>query len=200
MTSESQEAIESIYHRYLTEIQPLIVTYEALDGRFPVAVLNEIRAVFTHLARCYEHGRNESEQLKNAERHLERVHRDCFKYLCIAYTDEYKEFMRTYRCVDLSLIDNGDFLPRFSKKYSEAKNLLIEAKKLESLNEDDILILEAYEKAANEYTEFYEMISGENLAKFIKLKRKTRFKRFIEAVGLVIGIPASIKGLFSGWH
>lgn len=46
------EEIVEIYDVYVNIIAPFIVQLEALDGEFPVEILNEIRAIFTHISRC----------------------------------------------------------------------------------------------------------------------------------------------------
>jgi hypothetical protein len=47
---------KEIYKDFLDVICPYIVQIELLEGRFPVEILNEIRAVFTHLSKYYLSG------------------------------------------------------------------------------------------------------------------------------------------------
>ena len=47
-----EEEITSIYGSYLKTIAPFVAELEALDGEFPIEILNEVRAIFTHFALC----------------------------------------------------------------------------------------------------------------------------------------------------
>lgn len=49
----SYDEIRGIYSDYRSIVRPYIAFLELFDGEFPVEILNEIRAVFQHLARCY---------------------------------------------------------------------------------------------------------------------------------------------------
>ena len=53
MQKENDTRLAVIYETYLSIISPFIIQLETLDGEFPVEILNEIRSIFTHLARCY---------------------------------------------------------------------------------------------------------------------------------------------------
>lgn len=46
------EKIVDIYGTYHTTIAPFILQLETLDGAFPIEILNEVRAIFTHISRC----------------------------------------------------------------------------------------------------------------------------------------------------
>ncbi|MCL2747860.1 MAG: hypothetical protein FWE59_04315 [Oscillospiraceae bacterium] len=48
-----EERINEIYKKYINVICPYILQYELLDTTFPIEILNEIRAVFTHFAKCH---------------------------------------------------------------------------------------------------------------------------------------------------
>lgn len=43
--------IVEIYDAYINTISPFILQLETLGGEFPVEILNEIRAIFTYIAR-----------------------------------------------------------------------------------------------------------------------------------------------------
>ena len=47
-----EKEIDSIYDGYLKYIAPFVAQLEVLDGEFPIEILNEVRAIFTHFARC----------------------------------------------------------------------------------------------------------------------------------------------------
>ena len=87
MQKENDSRLSAIYETYLSVISPFIIQLEALDGEFPVEILNEIRSIFTHLARCNSTEKEQiyEENIIKAERHVKRAVLDCFKYLCVAY-------------------------------------------------------------------------------------------------------------------
>jgi len=164
-----------IYETYLEVVCPLITTYEVLTGEYPAPIANEIRAIFTHLARYNQSDlmvSHRQREFRNARRHLERVLRDCFKYVCIAYDDAYKDFTRIYCRIDLNSVDNGNFLPQLSRAYANARNSFIEARHLECVNREDSEVLNLYQNAMIAYEKVYNLISGQNIVKFVCLKRK----------------------------
>lgn len=73
-----------------------------------------------------------NQHLDKAERHLKRSSVDAFKYASMAYSRVYDEFRETYRNVDLSHVDNGEFLPRLTKLNASAEQLMHKAKMIES--------------------------------------------------------------------
>ncbi len=53
-SSSWEQQITNIYKSYLNDIAPFIILIETLDSEYPAEIMNEIRAVFTHLSRYYE--------------------------------------------------------------------------------------------------------------------------------------------------
>lgn len=194
-----QNQLDQIYNSYLNSICPLITIYEVLAGNCPVAIMNEIRALFTHLARDYTTKEPDikEKEIHSAQRHLERILRDCFKYVCLAYEDQYREFILTYAHIDLTRVDNGDFLPVFKSCYTEAKNLFLEARKLEHCNTDDIAIRNAYELAFVAYTKMYALISGNNISKFVHIRRKMAIREKLNYGIGILGLIGSLITIYS---
>ena len=114
MQKENDSRLSAIYETYLSVISPFIIQLEALDGEFPVEILNEIRSIFTHLARCNSTEKEQiyEENIIKAERHVKRAVLDCFKYLCVAYDEYFRRFTKLNRNVDLSFVDNGHFIQK----------------------------------------------------------------------------------------
>jgi len=109
------------------------------------------------MGKCYE-SQDENiikENIGKAHNHFKRCILDCYKYLCLAYSDYYEspvgcdgahptdfpcvvmlapfvasmrvyynDFKHQYRYTDLSVVDNGEFLPKLSFAVSEAKKKL----------------------------------------------------------------------------
>lgn len=182
--------VTGIFNAYLKVISPFIVQLEVLDNKFPVEILNEIRAIFTHLARSATTDKPEvySKNITKAERHVKRAVLDCFKYLCYAYENKYKEFEKLYKNVDLSLIDNGNFLPELCKRRKQAVNLLNKAKEKEIDTENVDETFEDFENAYNAFADVYNFIndSYENLQN-IKQRalKKAKYRTILDICGVV---------------
>jgi len=199
----TEERLENIYKEYVNVICPYIVDYELLTNTFPDAILNEIRAIFTHLSKYYLSGDAKAKErnLQKAEGHVKRTILDCYKYICVAYEDKYAEFDRRYRRVDLSLVDNGEFLSRLLEARKNAIALMKDAKKSDlRLDSDDEKSQDAayakYEKAFVEYSSVYELVSG-SYKKLENVKKKAIFKDFFAIGGWIIGIIGLIFSLVS---
>lgn len=182
--------IITIYQTYLNTIAPFIIQLETLDGEFPVEILNEIRAIFTHLARCSisDSISVKRDNIYKAERHVKRAILDCFKYMCVAYDDQYRDFEQLYKNIDLSVIDNGDFLPSLCKKRKLAIDYIKTARETELKSEDVDSSFSAFELAYNAYTDVYNFIK-ETEEKLIRVKtkaiKKERWRRILDISGLV---------------
>ena len=196
--STIEERVNVIYKKYIEEICPYILRYEVLNITFPVEILNEIRAVFTHLSKYYlsEDVSIKEKNVSKAEGHIKRSILDCYKYICMAYDDKYDEFSRDYKNVDLSLVDNGEFLPKLLETRNAAVSLMLDARKSDlSITSDDEpsadQAFEKYEKAFSKYSSLYDLITGSYI-KIETLKRKVVIKNAIPWITTAIGGILSI--------
>ena len=195
--NECYEDIRNIYVNYRTLIRPFIAFLELFDSEFPVEILNEVRAILQHLARCYyseieENGNSERKisvrkNLDKAEGHINRALLDCFKYSCLTLFDEYKFFMNTYKHVDLSSLDNGEFLKNLHNLKEAAKKADKEARSLEGDSGDDNEVFEKYEIAFNKSVALYDYID-KHAQYAAKLRRKLRIYNIGAAIGWFIGV------------
>jgi hypothetical protein len=184
-------------------ICPYIVKYELLAGEFPVEILNEIRAIFTHLSKYYL-SNDDSIREKNitkAEGHIKRSILDCYKYICVALDDKYKKFESNYERVDLSFIDNGEFLPNLLEARKNAISLMMNARESDfSINSDDetncVEAYTRYEKAFIAYSNVKKLID-DTYKKLEKKKKKAVIKDFSAVGGWIIGIIGIIIGIVS---
>ena len=194
----TDERVKDIYKNYIEVICPYILQLELLDNEFPIEILNEIRAIFTHLSKIYMSddisviGKN----LSKAEGHIKRAILDCYKYLCYAYEDKYKAFEIIYKNVDLSLIDNGEFLPKLLDGRKDAMSFMLEARKSDLLiNSDDETNADAayekYEKAFIKYSSVYELINS-SYKKLETFRKKVVLKDIFAIGGWIIGIMGII--------
>ena len=205
MIQSQDERINSIYKTYINVIAPFVIQLETLDGEFPIEILNEIRSIFTHFARGYT---SSDEKLKEdniikAERHTKRAVLDCFKYLCVAYDEHYKDFLNMYKNFDLSGVQDGEFVIELSKKRARAVSDIQHARKKELEGLDIEILFSNFENAYNSYADVYNLIEA-NTEKIerVKLKsvRKQRWRKVLDIsgiVGTIFGIIGVILAIVS---
>jgi len=193
-----EERVRDIHKNYIEVICPYIIQYELLSNTFPSEILNEIRAIFTHLSKYYlsDDVLIKEKNVLKAEDHIKRAILDCHKYICTTYDDKYDEFIRNYKNVDLSLVDNGEFLPKLLETHKDAITLMLDARKSDLLitSDDETNVDEAYEKyekAFVKYSSLYQLIES-SYKKLETLKRKFNLRDWR---GIIIGSIISIIGI-----
>ena len=191
-----EDRINEIHYKYINIISPFVMQLEVLDGEYPIEILNEIRAVFSHLSKCNLSDEDEKidRNLSKADSHIKRAILDCYKYLCFAYDDKYSQFDKNYKNVDLSEIDNGEFLPLLCMKRKTALDKLLQAKKLELITSDENILYDGFENAYNAYSDVYNLINN-SYVKIERLKRKAKIRSLKTLIGFWIGIAIGIIGI-----
>ena len=111
LEEDLQNEICDIYKQYHSSIKIYIGQLEALENKFPVEILSEIRAVFSHFAKIYVCDNHDDavKNLNKAKSHMKRAQLDAYKYMIYAYRKYYQGFIDLYKNVDLSHINNGEF-------------------------------------------------------------------------------------------
>lgn len=203
-----EEQINYLFSLYKDKVNPLISVYNALENRFPLGVINELRDIFSHLTQSLlvEDDAEVDRHLDKALRHFKRAIVDAFKYASMAYSKVYDDFKESYKYVDLSYVDNGQLLPKLTKLNAEAENLMHEAKMIESNIHDDEEMYTAYEAAFNRYAELYKCIMDSlGAVETIKLKtiedeeaqkKEHHVDRMIGIIGVIVGIAGIVIGFF----
>lgn len=155
-----EEQLNQIFSLYTDKINAMVAVYNSVTGEFPIGVLNELRDIFSHMAQSLlaDDPETISRQLGRAQSHCKRAAVDSFKYAATAYSRIYDDFKKTYQHVDLSYIDNGQFLPKLTKLHAEAGQLMTKARLIEADVHTDDQMYEAYEDAFNCYLALYECI------------------------------------------
>jgi hypothetical protein len=178
----------SIYNTYINIISPMIVEIELLDGEYPIEIMNEIRAVFTHLSRYYTKDDLDIkiENVLKAESHIKRAVLDCFKYSCFSYSEYQLRFETRYKKVDLSMIDNGQFLDDFLMCERQAAELFNQARRNEIENPLSENLYTDYEAAYAAFNELYETVESVKIHAE-KLRRKAVFKDWLTIGSFIIG-------------
>lgn len=153
------EDIIGLYRDYNTVIKPLIAEIEARMEQFPLPLFNEIRALHDHIARCYSDGitvERKSEEVQKARRHIVRIILDCYKYLNLTLHESLLLFERQTKNIDLTVLKNEEFYPKYRSLRIEAIQAVRRAKALESMNLDSAL--DAYQESYNLYTRIETLI------------------------------------------
>lgn len=94
MTEKNQALLEKLYQQYINPVKPLIAEIESLYEAFPLPIHNEIRALNDHVARAYCATTDEEaeKQIGKAGNHLDRIIRDCYKFLNVYFREEAEKF------------------------------------------------------------------------------------------------------------
>lgn len=153
--------IVGLYKDYNNVIKPLIAEVEARTEQFPLPLFNEIRALHDHISRCYSEGAtNDSieEDVVKAQRHSLRIMLDCYKYLNLTLHDEVTLFECETKHIDLTVLQNGTFYPKYKEMRSNAIKLVRKAKTEEPL--DSVKALDTYQLSYNAYTEIETLIDS----------------------------------------
>lgn len=183
-----QRELEGIYSQYHNSIKIFIGQLEVLQNKFPVEILNEIRAVFSHIAKVYvcENEEVAWENVNKAKGHIKRAQLDAYKYMCYAFSKYYMEFRELYKNVDLSHVNNGDFINELSRTYTSAMEKAESARMIEVTANDVIESYGKYEEAYREYAAVYKLIVT-NLPITEKLQQKEQLEKeeFDKKIALV---------------
>lgn len=156
---DNSKQIIALYDNYNTIIKPLIAEVEARTEQFPLPLFNEIRALHDHIARCYFKDitpEQRNVEIHKAERHVLRIILDCYKCLNLSIHDSVLLFEKQTRHVDLTVLQNGTFYPKYKSLRSDAVRAVRKAKILESINTSEAL--DIYQQAYNKYSELELLI------------------------------------------
>lgn len=191
------ERLTPLYSKYNNVIKPLIAEIEVRFESFPTSIFNEIRAFNDHVSRCYLKPNDEewiNNQIHKAEGHIERIILDCYKFLNVSlYDSVIKKFDKEYKGVDLSSINNGDFLIQHKKITREIIVRLKEAKSKE-VSEDKSESIAIYEEVHNKYTELEDLIE-KNCRNLFWAKGKFYTNRILKII--LWFISAIVSGIVS---
>lgn len=227
LTEQQQERVNAIYKQYLEDIVPLLSNLEVVDSEYPVEIANEIRAIFTHLSRCYSFPTmvDIDAQIKAAERHVKRALLDCYKYTCLSHADSIKSFRNDYHNIDLTLVNSGKFIKILSEKTVSAQEKINKAKRADTYNvvidddfdikttdnlfeaycksicDDDLFSM--YQEAYIEYSECVELITNHYddieylVQKAARIDNTNRWGLIVGIIGAVFGAVGIAIGVIS---
>lgn len=195
---ENKSELEEVFRIYLEDINPLIVQFEITKNEFPVEIQNEVRAMYGHLARAAiaENSETAKTNVSKMKSHSKRALLDCFKYCCVIYTDKYDDFFKRFDGVDLSYLDEGNFLTEVHAKNKNARAALLLAKESEVSNASDDQLFSTYQKAFNLYCDLSECLDSV-LDHAIFLKHKATKKDRLSHISFVVGVIGLLVGIAS---
>jgi hypothetical protein len=139
---------KNIYDTYNGTIKELLADIESRYQKFPIIIYNEIRAVFDHIARCYNNDFSDKQiekEVEKAEGHIKRIVFDSYKLLYVFQNKTFIKFEKKTKNVDLRSIDDRRFYDGYAKLRKEARINIKNAKKIESKNHQGAF--ELYKKA-----------------------------------------------------
>jgi len=197
-SEEANNRVNEIHSAYINTIAPFVSQLETLDGEFPIEIFNEIRSVFGHLSKAHlsENAEFVERNLSKADSHIKRAILDCFKYLCLAYDDKYKEFQKNFRGINLSDVDNGNFITILSEKRATSLNKLLLAKKLELGAASADELYDAFERAYLSYAETYNLVEA-SLQKLERVRLKGRRDKWLTWSGFLVGLVGLLLTVYS---
>lgn len=144
MRQDQLQRIDKLLLDYGKSAKPLIneIAQRHCDSKVPENLLNEIRALNDHIARCYRDSADDNyidSELGKAEGHLRRLLYDCFKQLNIYISDNLKRRERRSYSNRWLYHDGGKFWRQYTEWKQQAQSNVIEAKKQESIDSDAAL-------------------------------------------------------------
>ena len=130
---------EDLLKSYI-EIKPVLFDlYIKNDNKYIDAILNEMRALSDHLARCYADNVSYEtihKELNKAEGHLKRLIYDCFKQLNIIFFDYVDSYESKYFGKHWLRINDGQFWTDYTSLRYEVVQSIEKAKTYESVDAD----------------------------------------------------------------
>lgn len=188
--------LSECFRMYTEDINTFIVKFETEKGEFPIELQNEIRSIYSHLCKAALAASPEiaADNVKKIKAHSKRALLDCFKYISVIHTDNYADFMERYKSVDLTYIDNGQFLSNIDALYAQTKEKLQAAKEMELEGAADEVLFNAYQDAFSVSSEMNSaLLKAEQTAAFLKKKATT--KDILSIISFVVGIAGLIVGI-----
>ena len=176
MTEENLHSLESLYQQYKNLVKPLLAEIEAVYEKFPLALYNEIRAMNDHVARAFtaDADAKATEQIGKALSHINRITRDCYKFLNVHYKRESEKFDRHISSVEPRTVKECGTMAEYGKLSDEAASLVEYAKQKEYTATDE-QTYQNFEKAYNAYRRLHAFIVG-NRRDILSMRVKKGFK------------------------
>lgn len=175
---EARKRYDELIDSYLDNKPIFISLFSRKGDRDLYGILNELRALNDHIARCYIEGATDDQifgEVCKAEGHLKRLIYDSFKQLNIIFYDYVNDFERKHFGQHWILIDNGTFWDDYTNKRLEITQSIELAKINESIDAQAAYVY--YQKAYKLQEELYQLLESNR-----NLLVKSRLKKIADAV------------------
>lgn len=176
MTEENLRLLEKLYQQYNNPVKPLLAEIEAVYEKFPLALYNEICAMNDHVARAVTavDDIKATEQIQKATSHINRITRDCYKFLDLYYKREAEKFDRSICSIEPRTTQDYERMAEYGRLSDTATDLVEIAKKKEHLVTDEETY-QNFQNAYNAYRELHRFIV-KNRREVLSMNRKRRLK------------------------
>ena len=186
MTEENLHLLEELYRQYINPVKPLLAEIEAVYEKFPLPLYNEIRAMNDHVARAFtaeddKEGnkkktkeQKETEQIEKAGGHIDRITRDCYKFLNLYYKREAEKFDRSICSIEPRTTNDYERMAEYGRLSDNATNLVEFAKQNEHLVTNE-KTYRNFQDAYNAYKDLHKFIVN-NRRDVLSMKRKRSFR------------------------
>lgn len=196
----TDEMANELFREYITNVRPLLAKVVAQIEMLPIGILNEIRAVYDHTARIridILDTQAKERELESARRHFSRIMLDCYKTLCIQGEKLIEAFQKDYRRIRLGEVDNGTFLPEFTRLKIRAKQLTEQARVMEGYGESNRAdTLNMFQEATTAYDDIQQFIDEKSQELAFSASHQRRHFWSTHVIALIIGIFTTCLG---GW-
>jgi len=190
----SDYSIAKVYEFYEANVRNAISSVQATNDSIPMEFLIEVYAAFDDMKFFYIDGKDESEVAKEVLGHLKRATLDCYKTHLVLFNKEVQKLEDGY---ELTLLDNGNYYPKFLAKKHEIHKFASEARagKPRILAEQEF---DLWKNIFNRIDDFRKemIIKYESSGSVEWTRKETRAKKIkIDIKNILIGF---ISGILSG--
>ena len=185
----------NLYTFYNDRVRWVIVFIELRYKKFPVPLLNEIRAAQDHVTRCYEPDKSDNReyvesQIEMAQGHYMRCLLDGYKYIWYHFGADIKRKYFLARILGkLSDINNGDFVVEMQNLFRRAKKDNEQARLMET--KDKKMAIDLFEKSIGALVKLDELYD-DNESAISWSVRKGMAMKAIYYLGWIIALGFTI--------
>ena len=188
----SDYSIAKIYEFYEANVRNAVSSVQAANDSIPMEFLIEIYAAFDDMKSFYIDGQAEAEVAKEVLSHLKRATLDCYKTHLVLFNKEVQKLENNY---ELTLLDNGNYYPKFLVKKHEIHKFASEARegKPRITTEQEF---ELWKNIFNRIDDFRQKMISEYENKIQWTRKESRVKKIKSDIkNILIGF---ISGILSG--
>lgn len=204
--SEIKEAYVDLLKSY-TNFKPVLSSLKVRYGNeYPFGILNEIRALSDHIARCYREGIDDYavlSELHRADGHIKRLIFDTFKQLNIIFYDNVNAYEEKYFDYHWISLNDGAFWCEYNSGRKKVTEHIKNAKLSESI--DVMSSFNEYQNAYIEEENIYDLLDKNKSF----LERRWYHKplsviranlRWLVSTIVLAVVPALIWEIYQHWH